>query len=338
VKPRAPRTGHRRGEPASCHPLQPTILVLRALGLGDFLTALPALRALGDALPAHRRLLAMPAALAPLARVAGVADAVLDARPLSPLAALPTPPDVAVNLHGRGPESHRILLATRPRRLLAFAHPDAPDSAGGPAYRPEEHAVHRWCRLLEAYGIPADPTRLELLPAGARLPQAAPAVACGATLIHPGAASAARRWPAERFVAVARAERRAGRSIVITGNADERPLALSIARSAGLDERVVVAGRTSLLELTALVAAAARVVCGDTGVAHLATALRTPSVVLFGPVAPTLWGPPPERPWHRALWQGHIGDPHGASLDAGLSMIGVDDVLRALGDLVETAA
>jgi len=315
-----------------------TVLVLRALGLGDFLTALPALRALGDALPAHRRLLAMPAALAPLARVAGVADAVLDARPLAPLPALSAPPDIAVNLHGCGPQSHRVLLATGPRRLLAFAHADVPESAGGPAYRAEEHAVHRWCRLLEAHGIPADPTRLDLLPAGARLPHAAPMAARGATLIHPGAASGARRWPAERFAAVARAERRAGRRIVLTGTADERPRALAIARATGVDEAAVFAGRTSLLELAALVASAGRVVCGDTGVAHLATALRTPSVVLFGPVAPARWGPPPERPWHRSLWCGRTGDPHGEAVDAGLAMIGVDDVLRALDDLVEAVA
>jgi ADP-heptose:LPS heptosyltransferase len=315
-----------------------TVLVLRALGLGDFLTALPALRALGEALPAHHRLLAMPAALAPLAYLAGVADDVLDTRPLVPLAPLTAPPDVAVNLHGRGPESHRILLATRPRQLLAFAHPDVPRTQGAPAFREDEHTVHRWCRLLEAYGIASDPTRLDLLPPGRRLPGPGPGNARGATLIHPGAASGARRWPAERFAAVARAERQAGRRVIITGSAAERPLARSIARAAGVDETAVYAGRTSLVELATLVAAAGRVVCGDTGVAHLATALRTPSVVLFGPVSPTLWGPPAERPWHRALWRGRTGDPHAASLDAGLSMIGVPDVLRALDDVVEAAA
>jgi ADP-heptose:LPS heptosyltransferase len=330
MKPRASRTGH---------PLQPkSVLVLRALGLGDFLTALPALRALGDALPEHRRVLAMPAALAPLARLAGVADEVLDARPLTRLMPLPTPPDLAVNFHGAGPESHRILLATRPRRLLAFAHPEVPETRGAPTYREDEHAVHRWCRLLQAHGFAADPTRLDLLAAGAPLPGAAPAAACGATLIHPGAASAARRWPAERFAAVARAERAAGRRVVVTGSADERPLAVSIARAAGLDETMVYAGRTSLVDLATLVAAAGRVVCGDTGVAHLATALRTPSAVLFGPVSPARWGPPPERRWHRVLWTGRTGDPHGSALDAGLSMIGVPDVLRALDDAVAAAA
>jgi ADP-heptose:LPS heptosyltransferase len=314
-----------------------TVLVLRALGLGDFLTALPALRALGTALPAHRRLLAMPAALAPLARTAGVADEIIDVRALAPLPPLAARPDVAVNLHGRGPESHRVLLATRPRRLLAYAHPDVPCTAGGPSFVEDEHAVHRWCRLLEAHGIHADPTHLDLLPPGRRLP-AAPENAQGATLIHPGAASPARRWPAERFAAVARAESRAGRPVIQTGRAEERMLTASIARAAELDADAVYAGRTSPVELAALVAAARRVVCGDTGVAHLATALRTPSVVLFGPVAPTLWGPPPERPWHRALWAGHVGDPHGTRVDAGLALIGVGDVLAALEDVAETAA
>lgn len=83
-------------------------------------------------------------------------------------------------------------------------------------------------------------------------------------------------------------------------------------------------------ELAALVAAAGRVVCADTGVAHLATALRRPSVVLFGPVAPALWGPPPDRPRHVALWAGRSGDPHAMRVDAGLLEIGVADVLAAL--------
>jgi len=46
------------------------------------------------------------------------------------------------------------------------------------------------------------------------------------------------------------------------------------------------------------------VVCGDTGVGHLATAYGTPSVLLFGPTPPAEWGPPPSRRQHAVLWHG----------------------------------
>ena len=89
------------------------------------------------------------------------------------------------------------------------------------------------------------------------------------------------------------------------------------------------------MELCGLVSAAGRVVCGDTGIAHLATAFRVPSVVLFGPTPPALWGPPAGDPRHRALWSGKTGDPHGKSVDQGLLEISVADVLEALEELPE---
>jgi ADP-heptose:LPS heptosyltransferase len=305
-------------------------VVLRALGLGDLLTVVPALRAIADAFPRHPRLLAVPTALAPLARCTGAVDEVVPADGLDqPLSRLLHGAGLAVNLHGRGPESHNLLLATEPRRLLAFAHPAVPASSQGPRWRADEHEVARWCRLLEESGIAADPGRLDLeLPPGP-LPHGAQ----GATLVHPGAASPARRWPAERFAAVARAEARAGRRVVVTGGPDEVALAHEVAAGAGLPRGAVHAGKRGVLALGRLVAAADRVVCGDTGVAHLATALGTPSVVLFGPTSPALWGPPADRPWHRALWAGSSGDPHGQLPDPGLLAIAVDQVLEALGDL-----
>jgi ADP-heptose:LPS heptosyltransferase len=309
------------------------LLVLRALGLGDLLTGLPALRALAGAFPDHQRALATTAAVAPLARHAGAVDDILVNEPLGAVAWAGPPPDVAVNLHGRGPQSHRALLAMRPRRLLAFANATA--GVVGPEWREDEHEVHRWCRLLGECGIAADPTRLDIEPPAGVEP---PAQARGATLLHPGAASPSRRWPAERWAEVARAEAGAGRSVVITGGPDEVALAADVATRAGLQPPAVLAGATDVIELAAIVAAAARVVCGDTGVAHLATALRRPSVVLFGPVSPDLWGPPPDRPQHIALWAGRTGDPHGRDVDPGLLEIGVEDVLDALQDLSATSS
>ncbi len=207
-----------------------------------------------------------------------------------------------------------------------------------PAWDPEEHEVRRWCRLLTESGIPADPARLEL-PDPDRPPPGEDLT--GATVVHPGAASGARRWPAERFAGVAREEAAAGRRVVVTGSAAERPLALEVARRAGLPEAAVLAGTTDVLQLATLVARAGRVVCGDTGVAHLATAFATPSVLLFGPTSPQAWGPPAPPPGagercqapltrHRVLWAGRTGDPHAPEPDPGLLTIEPADVLREL--------
>ena len=114
----------------------------------------------------------------------------------------------------------------------------------------------------------------------------------------------------------------------------ERELARAVAEGAGLGEEAVLAGRTTSLELAAVLAAARVVVCGDTGVAHLATAYRRPSVVLFGPVSPALWGPPRRRQ-HVVLWHGDgAGDPWGTELDPALDEVTVDEVSEALDDLL----
>lgn len=305
------------------------LVVLRALGLGDLLTAVPALRALAAAFPDHRLILAAPAALGPLARLTGAVDEVVHTEPLASLPPELHHADVAVNLHGRGPQSHRVLRESAPDRLVAFHHPSIPETAAAPVWKPREHEVARWCRLLDEHGIPADPSRLDLTVDGV----AAPPPARGATLVHPGAASAARRWPSGRWAQLARAELAAGRRVVVTGGRDEVALAREVADRAGLADEAVLAGRTDLTGLAAAVTAAARVVCGDTGVAHLATAVGTPSVVLFGPVSPAEWGPPADRIQHRALWAGRRGDPHADTPDPGLLAITVPQVVAALRHL-----
>jgi ADP-heptose:LPS heptosyltransferase len=311
------------------------LLILRALGIGDLLTAVPAIRALARAFPEHERALAAPESLRPLIELVdsetgeAAVDRIVDAYELGPLAPAAERPDVAVNLHGRGPQSHRLLLAQRPRQTLWFESEHVPESAGSPRWRAGEHEVDRWSRLLSDSGLSCRPDWLALRPPSGE----APGGARGATVLHPGAASAARRWPAERFAEVARAERERGYRVVITGANEDAVAAREIGRLAGLPATSVLAGRTDLGDLSRVIAAAGRVVCGDTGVAHLATAFGTPSVVLFGPCPPAEWGPPPARAQHRALWAGRRGDPHGDRPHAGLLRITPAEVIRALDRL-----
>lgn len=304
---------------------RPLLVVLRALGLGDLLAAVPALAALREAFPGHRRVLAAPAALAPAAAWCGAIDELADTAPLAALHPALHGADLAVNLHGRGPQSTRTLLAARPRRLLAFTQLDVPE-VDGPAWDEREHERDRWCRLLRAHGIPADPARLTItVPDGP-----VPADPGGAVLLHPGAARPAVRWPPERFAAVAAALHDRGRRVLVTGGPGEVALASTVAEAAGLPETSVLAGRSDLDGLARLVAGAAAVVSSDTGIAHLAFALATPSVTVYGPVSPARWGPPPDRPRHRVLWAGHEGDPHAPTPFPALATIPATAVITEL--------
>ena len=308
---------------------RPAVLVLRALGLGDFLTGVPAYRGLRAAYPGHEIVLAAPEPLGALATLTGAVDRMLPARELQPVPWSGPPPAVAVDLHGNGPASHDLIRALGAPVTMMYASPAEP-RVHGPWWAEEEHEVTRWCRLLGWWNVPADPRALRLTwPAGS------PA-AGAAAVIHPGAASGSRRWPADRFAAVARALTAWGLPVVITGGAAERRLASQVALAAGLGRDAVLAGRTGLAELAATVAAASIVISNDTGVAHLAVACGTPSVTLFGPVSPELWGPP-RLSRHQVLWKGsgtRPGDAHGSQPDPRLLRIEVGEVLEAAARLI----
>lgn len=298
-----------------------TVLVLRDLGLGDALTAVPALRGLRRAHPRRRLVLAGPPAIGTWFRALGLVDAAVPCHHLVPQWPHP-PPDLAVNLHGQGPQSHRALQSLSPHRLLAFRNLEAGHDRG-PAWPAQRHEVDRWCELVHTEGAVCGPQDLRL---GSGRPDPESHV-----VLHPGAAAASRRWPADRWVTVARHLSERGIPVVVTGSAAEAGLCAAVARAHPAVRDL--SGRLGLEQLTALVARARLLLCGDTGVAHLATATGTPSVVLFGPVAPSRWGPRIDPDRHVVIWrpgaQDPPGDPHGDRLDPRLARIDVPTVLTA---------
>jgi ADP-heptose:LPS heptosyltransferase len=297
------------------------ILILRALGVGDLATGVPALRGLRNAFPDETLALAAPAWLTPLIDLIGGVDRVVPTGGLDSGALPVEAPRLAVNLHGRGPQSHRLLRATRPGALWAF------DTDGGPQWTDDEHEVHRWCRLLRHYGVAVDESDLSLAVPAVEVPE-------GVTIIHPGAKSPSRRWPPARYAAVARQLRSVGHRVVVTGSASERDLTVRVAADAGLGPQAALV--TGLGELAGLIAHARVLISGDTGVAHLATAFGTPSVTLFGPMSPARWGPPPGRARHRAIWHGTHSEP-GDGTEPGVhpALLAVDpvEVLAAAAEI-----
>jgi ADP-heptose:LPS heptosyltransferase len=291
--------------------------------LGDLLTGLPALSMLRGALPEHRILLAAPVTVGTLAVRAGVVDSLLPSQELAPLSA-PPEIDIAVDLHGNGPASRDLLAAHQPRRLIAYA-------GGRLPWRQSEHEVTRWCRLVaDAFDIaPPWPGIRGLLP----MPHPPTDGSSGAVVIHPGAKSVARRWPADRFAAVVHSLVSAGETVVVTGGRGEEALAGRVAGDAGAQVRLGL----SLDELSEVVAAARLVICGDTGVGHVAAAFGTPSVHLFGPIPPSEWGPPSDGP-HTVIYHGqpdYRGDPHAGVPDPALLDISVAEVQSAVAAHLE---
>jgi heptosyltransferase-3 len=107
-------------------------------------------------------------------------------------------------------------------------------------------------------------------------------------VVHPGASVPARAMTIEHAAAIVTALSDAGWPVVVTGGPAERDLARHVAGNSGIN----IAGRTDLPGLAAVLTAAACVVVGNTGPAHLAAAVGTPVVSLFSPVVPAeRWRP-----------------------------------------------
>jgi ADP-heptose:LPS heptosyltransferase len=289
------------------------VLVLRALGLGDALTGVPALRGLRRRYGDRPLLLAGPLPVSSWLARLGLVDDVIPTTGLSGQPpGLGLGPHDAVDLHGRGPESHLLLQAGGPAELIAFDCVAAGHVIGCP-WQLDEHEVDRWCRLVSWAGGPCGPEDLRLSIHGD---------GDGAVVVHPGAANRARQWPVSRWAEVVADLRGDGQRVVLTGT--ETDLCAAITADEDLS------GKLSLDELATRVASAALVLSGDTGVAHLATAVGTRSVTLFGPVPPTWWGPRIDLDLHTVLYHGsRPGDPHADQPDEALLRISVSEVLSA---------
>jgi ADP-heptose:LPS heptosyltransferase len=125
--------------------------------------------------------------------------------------------------------------------------------------------------------------------------------------IHPGGSHfAAKRWPLTRFTElIARLHTDPNRQVVIVGGQDDGRLAEAILQHlAGVRPPWIAAGKARLRQTAALFGHCQVMVGNDSGPAHLAAAMQTPVVALFGPTSPANFSPYGKD--NQVLWKGEM--------------------------------
>jgi len=289
-----------------------TIAVLRALFLGDLVVAIPALRALRAGFPESEiSLISLPWAADLARRLDRSIDRFVPFGGFPGLTDMPYVQaeserfvteqraygyDLVVQMHGSGGQSNPCAHALGGRLTAGYYLGSRPPylvpAASYPEHLPE---LLRCLQLSRLLGCPHTGTELELplLPSDRLEAQCllSSLVGSGPLVgVHPGAKSPLRRWPAKRFATVADSlARRLGARIVLTGAPGEAAPSAVLAhmRTPALD----LSGRTSLGGLAAVLSSLSLLISNDTGPAHLAEAVGTPTVRIDSQLEPGRWEP-----------------------------------------------
>ncbi|WP_229518559.1 glycosyltransferase family 9 protein [Massilia sp. PAMC28688] len=307
-----------------------TVVIFRALQLGDMLCAVPAFRAMRRELPsAHIALVGLPwagqfvqrfhAYIDEFIAFPGHADfpeqAVQEDRLAGFYAAMRSRRfDLAIQLHGAGPQSTLVTRAFGARRMVAHGDETCVPGEHFLPYPGHGTEVQRLLKLLASAGVAPDGDQLEFPVttddegelAATSFPDALgdrPYIC-----IHPGARRRDKCWHPARFAAVADTLAQEFKvPIVLTGSAQEADLAGQVIRHM-TTPAINTTSAMSIGAMAAIFRRAGMLIANDTGVSHLAAALRLPSVIIFSKADIGRWSPGDKR-LHRCLW-----DPDGERL------------------------
>ena len=294
------------------------LAVVRALHLGDLLLAVPALRALRRGFPAAEiTLIGLPWASDFVRRFRRYVDRLREFPGYPGLLEVDVDfprteaflreeqaygYDLVIQMHGSGRASNPFAIALGGKRVIGYYESRPPCDLWLSAIYPNtDHEIERDLGLARLLGLPADDRRLEfpLLPedvaTAERLLPSNPDVSVPIVGMHVGARPPARRWPAERFAAVADAlVERFGALVVVTGGSGEEEIAELVVRTM-THQSLNLAGRTTLGGLAAVIRRCDLFISNDTGPAHVAVAMDVPSVTIFGPAERHRWAPLDQR-------------------------------------------
>ncbi len=275
----------------------PRFLILRGGAIGDFVFTLPVLQALRRQWPeAYIEVIGYPH-IARLAEAAGLADRLrgLDTAGMARFFGLHPKIDdetrqhlasfdfVISFLHDPDGVVRDNLMANGVRRLLYR-------SPVGPAGHIVDHLVQplESLAIYEAGAAPALSLNSAVVERG-RAGLDALGVRSRPVAIHCGSGSARKNWPFDRFAAVARAIAPSHALAFVLGEGDHA-IANAIRDLARETSAAVLEG-LDLVELAGTLANCAAYLGNDSGITHIAAALGLPTIALFGPTDPAVWGP-----------------------------------------------
>lgn len=293
------------------------IAIFRALYLGDMLLAVPALRALRQRFVASEiSLIGLPWARVFRERYAEYVDRFVEFPGFPGLKEVEVDQerlrafveeqrvyryDIVAQMHGSGPASNAFMRELKGKSSAGY-FPSAQDGSAsglslGASYPEHQHEIYRNLGIAALLGCRELDPRLafplweqDLAEIEGVLGNVSDRRARWIGL-HPGAKYASRRWPPAHFAALAdELTATLDAQIFLTGGVDECSIVQSVIQHMRT-KPINLAGRTSLGGLAALIARLALFISNDTGPAHLACALDTPSITLFGPGDYGRWAP-----------------------------------------------
>jgi heptosyltransferase-2 len=277
-----------------------TVLIWRFSSAGDVILTAPAVAALRRAWPMARLVFATKAAYVPVVAANPHLDAVISCAPgwsfghlRRALAACE--PTALCDLHGKA--RGLLLRLTLPgRRRVVWRKRDVDQTwtmlMGHQRYRARHHIAHRYQHAVEALvgrTLPAEPLRYYVAAddqnTADRLLQRFAGSPRGKRIgISVGAMWATKRWPLQRFAALAAALVRVGHQVILTGSPDEVAAVAEVA--AAVPTAVNLAGRLTLGELGGVLAKLDAFVANDSGPMHMARGLCIPTLAFFGSTDP----------------------------------------------------
>jgi len=301
------------------------IVILRALQLGDLLCSIPLFRAIKSQYPeCHLSLIGLPWSFDLQKRFPHLIDEII---PFPGWPGLPEQPllheevpaflsrlqsqnfDLALQAHGSGLYVNQIIELIKPKISAGF-YTDTwrPNDTLFIQYPEGIHEIERLLSLAEILGLNSSNTSLEF-PLFESDREGAERVmlehqldASGYICLHAGSRGADRRWPLTHFSEVATTLSKRGLPVVLTGSKEEMTLVeeLQLLIESRGGTVINLAGKTALGTLAALLNTSRLLISNDTGVSHIASALKVPSVVLFTGSDPVRWAPL-DRERHRAV-------------------------------------